>query len=521
MRFGRAGLVIATLAGAALLAAGCGGGAHPASSLSTTTGSPDRSTLAFARCMQAHGLANFPISGASQAPRVAAQPNIKPDSPAARAYVACHYLLGGAGAEASGTAPSATGKPSGGFDCRTAARCYAPRQFRVAYGIAPLLSRGVTGRGVTVVLPEEAETGRARPQPVSNILQSVTDIRKDLADFDERFGLPPAHMQVITTLAGRSASPWLASVEEVEDSELVHAVAPDATIRELLVDPSDVKSRATFAVAFARWVRLAARNGEVISQSGMGQNSNLGEHSWTSAEVATMHSALKDAAARRVTVVVATGDYGAIGHGASTPVKEASLPASDPLALAAGGTTLTANPATGAYIHETAWNTQSGAVNAQSSGAGGGGFSRLFTRPTYQDGVAEIGAARGVPDVAGDASSDDGGMALTLTAPGGGDEIIGAGGTSAAAPFWAGLIALADQETGHPLGLVNPAIYRIAHSPEYHQAFHDITTGNNTVALHGHTVTGYKARPGWDPVTGWGSPNARTLVPLLARHTGS
>ena len=112
-------------------------------------------------------------------------------------------------------------------------------------------------------------------------------------------------------------------------------------------------------------------------------------------------------------------------------------------------------------------------------------------------------------------------MALAFSAPGGAHEFIGAGGISAAAPFWAGLIALADQKANHALGLVNPAIYRIAHSPEYHEAFHDITTGNNTVSLDGRTINGYKAGPGWDPVTGWGSPNAQTLVPLLARNAKS
>ena len=200
-------------------------------------------------------------------------------------------------------------------DCLTASQCYAPHQFRVAYGIQPLLDRGIDGRGVTVVLPEEAETGPARPQPVTNLLQSVTDIRQDLADFDSRFGLPPARIQVITTLAGSSASPWLAGVEEVEDTELVHAVAPDATIRELLVDPADVSTPAKLAATFATYVRTAVSNGEVISQSGIGQDFNLGESSWTSAEVATMNSALEYAAARHVTVVVASGDYGAIGNG--------------------------------------------------------------------------------------------------------------------------------------------------------------------------------------------------------------
>jgi subtilase family serine protease len=384
----------------------------------------------------------------------------------------------------------------------------------VAYGIQPLIDRGITGHGVTVVLPEEAETGPARPQPVTHLLQSVTDIRQDLADFDSRFGLPPARIQVIKvkTLAGSSASPWLAGVEEVEDTELVHAVAPGATIRELLVDRVDVATPAKFAPTFASYVRTAVSNGEVMSQSGIGQDFNVGESSWTSAEAGMINSALKNAATHHVTVVVASGDYGAIGNGSSKPFKEVSLPASDPWALAAGGTTLTANPVTGAYRSETVWNVQSGSPDGS-----GGGFSRLFARPGYQNGVPGIGATRGVPDVAGEATGSSG-MALAFSAPGGGEELVGAGGTSAAAPFWAGLIALADQEAGHPLGFVNPAIYRIARSPMYHKAFHDITNGNNTVALNGATITGYQAGPGWDPVTGWGTPDAQVLVPLLARY---
>jgi len=91
------------------------------------------------------------------------------------------------------------------------------------------------------------------------------------------------------------------------------------------------------------------------------------------------------------------------------------------------------------------------------------------------------------------------------------------GGTSASAPIWAALIALADQYAGRHLGFVNPVIYQIARSPSYHQAFHDITLGNNTAQFPPKTITGYQAAPGWDPVTGWGSPDAQVLIPLLAR----
>jgi subtilase family serine protease len=89
-------------------------------------------------------------------------------------------------------------------------------------------------------------------------------------------------------------------------------------------------------------------------------------------------------------------------------------------------------------------------------------------------------------------------------------------GTSAAAPFWAGIIALADQYAGRYLGFINPAIYSIGRGREYHRAFHDVTSGDNTVNYPSGTVTGYQAGPGWDPVTGWGSPDAQVLVPLLA-----
>jgi len=92
------------------------------------------------------------------------------------------------------------------------------------------------------------------------------------------------------------------------------------------------------------------------------------------------------------------------------------------------------------------------------------------------------------------------------------------GGTSAAAPFWAGLVALADLFAGRPLGFVNAGMYRIAEDPSYHTAFHGITTGTNSVSFPSATVQGYTASRGWNPVTGWGSPAANVVVPLWARE---
>jgi subtilase family serine protease len=254
-----------------------------------------------------------------------------------------------------------------------------------------------------------------------------------------------------------------------------------------------------------------------------------GEHCVSRAQAASVHAALQAAVNRGMTVVTASGDIGAAayqcdlysaltGTAPASPVKGVLLLASDPLVLSAGGTSLTASPATGAWISETAWGLASGNPGDQGGSfqASGGGFSQLFARPAYQAGVSGIGATRGVPDVSADAS-DRTGVAVVFS-DGAQEMIESHGGTSASAPIWAALIALADQYAGHRLGLVNPAIYQIARGPRYHQAFHDVTTGSNTVQFPPTTVTGYPAAPGWDPVTGWGSPDAQALIPLLARY---
>jgi hypothetical protein len=68
---------------------------------------------------------------------------------------------------------------------------------------------------------------------------------------------------------------------------------------------------------------------------------------------------------------------------------------------------------------------------------------------------------------------------------------------------------------GHPLGFLNPALYKLAASSSYAQDFHDVTQGDNTQNVDGTQVPGYSAAQGWDPVTGLGSPNAEKLIPDL------
>jgi subtilase family serine protease len=524
MRVQRAGIAFV---GLALLVAGCGGGS--ASPGTTTRGSAQLDPQqvahleAFAACMRAHGVAHMPAVDGNGRPGANGSGQVDLNSPAVKAAIktclpTADGLVGANLQPVGVTSPTrpATARTSEPLDCDSVTTCYTPEQIEVAYGIRPLRERGIDGRGETVVLPELAQ--RRLLPPV------VSDLRQDMSRFDSLFGLPAAHLKVVTSIAS-SASPWLANGEEVLDVENVHAVAPGAAITVVLVKATSLNNPAKAVVAATAAIRVGSTQGGVISISAAGQTGREGCE--TPAEVARLNRALEAAAARHVTMIAASGDIGAVGEpcavikgltgGAFPPVKEVNLPAADPLVLATGGTSLNASHATGTYISETAWGLPFGSPGTQFQ-ASGGGFSHRFARPSYQDGVPGIAAGRGVPDVAADASPHTG-MALVISDGANQYTIRNSGGTSASAPLWSGLIALADQYAGRQLGFVNPAIYRIGRSASYHQAFHDVTTGNNTPTFPGHTIKGYTATPGWDPVTGWGSPNAQALIPLLARYS--
>jgi subtilase family serine protease len=299
-------------------------------------------------------------------------------------------------AAAATTGASSTTSGGSTADCDSVTTCYTPQQLQVAYGIKPLLDRGINGRGETVVLPELAESALNPPL--------VTDMRQDMAAFDSTFRLPAARMRVVTTLAG-AGSPWLAFGEEVLDVEMVHALAPDATLVILLLPSTSLDNTNNAVSAAVESLRLGSTEGGVMSISAAGQIG--GEHCVSQAHASSVNAALQAAASRHVTVVAASGDIGAVaepcdvyaalaGSGTFTPVKEVNLLASDPLVLGAGGTSLTASHTTGAWQGETAWGLPAGDPGSAFQ-ASGGGFSRLFPRPGYQDRVTGIGTARGCP----------------------------------------------------------------------------------------------------------------------------
>jgi kumamolisin len=205
--------------------------------------------------------------------------------------------------------------------------------------------------------------------------------------------------------------------------------------------------------------------------------------------------AFQAAAAMGVTICVAAGDNGS-SDGVTDGQVHVDFPASSPNVLACGGTRLLASGTT--ISAETVWN------EGATTSATGGGVSGFFALPAYQ---AKAGvpvsagaggkAGRGVPDVAGDADPATG---YEVRVDG---ESFVIGGTSAVAPLWAGLIALMNQKLGHPVGFLNPMLYG---SLQGKGATHDITVGDNG---------SYSAKAGWDPCTGWGSPDGAKLLKAL------
>ncbi len=179
-------------------------------------------------------------------------------------------------------------------------------------------------------------------------------------------------------------------------------------------------------------------------------------------------------------------------------------PASDPLVTAVGGTELKLSPAGQRLAPDIAWD------------EGGGGRSAIFTRPSYQDGVASVtGGHRGIPDISLDASCQSAVPVYGSYLGGGGWQT--SCGTSLATPLMAGIVALADQVAGHPLGLINPALYKMlaARSP----GLTDVVSGDNALRADDGTPTipGFSARPGYDLVSGVGTVNGARFVPELAR----
>ncbi len=300
-------------------------------------------------------------------------------------------------------------------------------------------------------------------------------------------GAPHAAPPSAPTLSPAEVNQIKWTIEATMDVELVGTVANGAHIVVYFAPNSEQGKYHAFTTALADTVNSPS----VISCSWGAYEDQLHP-----TFVTVMDRVFQDATMQGVTLCCSTGDFGdgSVRNGKPS----AEFPASSPHVLACGGTHLELDTS-GALIHEVVWNEQVGSVAVQS----GGGFSRFFERPHWQTEVHPSdpteGSGRGVPDVAGKADLAAGYKLFVGEA-----EVPHGGGTSAVAPLWAGLVALINQKLGTCAGYITPLLYRQG----FRGATRDITEG--------YTSEHFRARKGWDPCTGWGSPLGRALLSALS-----
>jgi hypothetical protein len=403
----------------------------------------------------------------------------------------------------------------------------APGDFAKIYNTAPLYSAGIDGTGQSIAIVAR-----------TNINLS------DMQIFRLAFGLPPNKLKVI--LDGPDPGNLFGG-EEAEadlDAEWSGATAPNATIN-LVVSAS---TNTTDGVDLSAQYIVDNNLSPVMSASFMQCEASLGP-----AENTFFNNLWEQAAAQGITVVVASGDNGPAGCDSPGSGETASQGpavnglASTPFNIAVGGTQFNENGADSTYwspnngpdqssvlgyIPENVWNESCSDENACGSislFASGGGPSSLYSKPPWQAGPGVPNDPhRDLPDVAlAAAGGHDGylicqdGICLTNST----GALINAeviGGTSAATPTFAAIMALVVQKTGSRQGQANFVIYPLAAgqnaaacnstggpgSPQSQCIFNDITQGNNSVPGQ----TGATAASGYDLATGWGSVNAANLV---------
>ena len=288
---------------------------------------------------------------------------------------------------------------------------------------------------------------------------------------------------------------------------------PTATDTNGIIEVSlDIEMAIAMATNLSKVIVYEAQNNGVTPVDVLNQivSDNLAQQissSWLIGNNASYDTAYKQMAAQGQSFFQASGDDGVYYSGIAQWADDTNI-------TLVGGTTLTMAGTGGAYSSETVWNWYS--TGQGTAGSGGGISFNNIAIPSWQTGISMTTnqgstALRNVPDVA---LTADG---ILVVAVGGNYSV---GGTSAAAPLWAGFTALINQQAASlgesAVGFLNPAIYALGKSASYPLAFHDITTGNNTNSSVG---TKYFAAPGYDLCTGWGTPNGQNLINLLAPDT--
>lgn len=311
--------------------------------------------------------------------------------------------------------------------------------------------------------------------------------QSDITAFTKQYNLPSITPAVVP-VDGGMPNPGSGQIEVTLDIDSVAVYAPNAA--QVVYEAPNTDQAWT-----DEWAKIASDNKvDTLSSSWL-----LGE-ACAGGLLAGTHDSISQMVAQGVTVLSASGDWGAYGcewNGDSTTLT-ADYPASDPNVTGVGGTHLQTGSG-GSYQSESVWNSGS-----SGSTRSGGGYSSTYSTPSWQSAV-NSGQYRSVPDVALAADPNSGGLSIVLN---GGWTTVG--GTSESSPLWSGFILDAVQKAGKRLGAINPTIYATAGSSSYGADFHDVTQGTNGY---------YKAGPGYDLATGWGSPVGDKLITALTGGT--
>lgn len=362
---------------------------------------------------------------------------------------------------------------------------YTPDDLAAAYDATPLQNAGFLGDGQAVAL-FELDGYQAG----------------DVAQYFQAYGLGnPSITNVLVD--GFNGSAGQGAIETELDIEVTAALAPRA--RQIVYEGPNTTQGLNDT--YNRIVTDHKAHIAVVSWGICESSSGPGE-------LQTLDNIFKQAAAQGISIFAASGDAGAYDCGDSNPAVDS--PASDPYVTGVGGTNLQLN--SGAYTYESVWSNPKSKLRSPRGAGSGGGISNTFKLPAWQSGPGVdnqySNGNRQVPDVTADADPTTG-YSIYCTVMNAGCPPSGwitVGGTSAAAPLWAGSMALINQylrtDGKARVGFANPTLYRLFNVQQAFPAFHDITGGTNLL---------YSATKGYDLASGLGSPDiynvARDLDP--------
>ncbi|MBX5450857.1 MAG: S8/S53 family peptidase [Thermogemmatispora sp.] len=330
---------------------------------------------------------------------------------------------------------------------------YTPSELRTAYDMNSLINGGSNGSGQTVAI-FELDGYRA----------------SDVNAYLNYYGLGSAKYSNVL-VDGATNTAGSGAIEVELDMEVVSAIAPGAN-QKIYIGPNTVTG------VNDTYNRIVTDNLAKVVSISWGEC----EAAAGTSELATLDNIFKQGAAQGQAFFAASGDSGA--YDCDNNSLAVDSPADDPYVVGVGGTHLVTGSG-GTYSSESAWSNPSDTQRSPHGSGGGGGISSYFARPSYQTGPNLTNAKRMVPDVSADADPATGYSVYCTVAAAGCSSSgwLTVGGTSAAAPLWAGVAADVNQYLASQgkatLGSASATIYRLYNTSQPYSAYHDITSGNN------------------------------------------